>query len=314
MMTNLSFTSTQLLAVLGSISLVILASIWIGKLYFRRQAAQNLSQRHQSNKKQSPLQARNKYPEMDVFKLRGVIILASVAFSLLLITGAFNWTQTEQTVSSFDGMMEMEVDIEVAPPRSAAPPPPPPPPPPSMIKEVPEELVLEDEEVEFVDQSVTEESFVDAPPAPKPKKASAAPPPPPPPPPPKNDNVKEIFKIVEQMPRFPGCEDLAATEKEKTVCANQKLLEFLYANIKYPRLAQENNIEGTAVVTFVVNTDGSITDAEVLRDIGGGCGAEALRVVNLMTEMDEKWTPGRQRGNPVPVQFSLPIRFRLEEL
>ncbi len=313
MMTNFSFTSTQLLAVLGSISLVILASIWIGRLYFRRQAARNLSQQRQSTKKQSPLQARNKYPEMDVFKLRGIIILASVAFSLLLITGAFNWTQTEPTVQSFDGMMEMEVDIEVAPPRSAAPPPPPPPPPPSMIKEVPEELILEDDEVEFVDQSVTEETFVDAPPAPKPKKASASPPPPPPPPP-KEDNVKEIFKIVEQMPRFPGCEDLAGTDNEKMTCANQKLLEFLYQNIEYPRMAQENNIQGTVVVTFVVNMDGSITDAEVLRDIGGGCGAEALRVINLMKEMDEKWTPGRQRGHAVPVQFSLPVRFRLEEL
>jgi len=310
-MTNLSFTSTQLLGVLVLITLLILTSIWLGRWYFRRQSSTDFSNRKSNT--QSPLESRNKYPEVDVFKLRGIIILASIAFSLLLITGAFNWTQTEKAVESFDGMVELEVDIEVAPPRSAAPPPPPPPPPPSMIKEVPEELVVEDDEVEFVDQSVSEETFVEAPPPPKPQKASA-PPPPPPPPPPKKDDVREIFKIVEEMPRFPGCEDIVATTKEKTACANQKLLEFLYSNIKYPKLAQENNIEGTVVVTFVVNADGSITDGEILRDIGGGCGEEALRVVNLMKEMPEQWTPGRQRGKPVPVQFSLPVRFRLEEL
>ena len=61
-------------------------------------------------------------------------------------------------------------------------------------------------------------------------------------------------------------------------------------------------------VTFVIEKDGSIANAKVLRDIGGGCGQEALRVVKSMP----KWKPGRQHGNAVRVQFNLPISFNLK--
>ena len=66
------------------------------------------------------------------------------------------------------------------------------------------------------------------------------------------------------------------------------------------------------VVRFVVEKDGSITDAQVVRDIGAGCGDEAMRVVSMMNGMGEKWTPGKQRGRPVRVQFNLPVKFQLE--
>ncbi|MCI4649500.1 MAG: energy transducer TonB [Phaeodactylibacter sp.] len=90
------------------------------------------------------------------------------------------------------------------------------------------------------------------------------------------------------------------------------MLEFIYKNIKYPAIARENGVEGTAVVQFVVETDGSITDANVVRDPGAQTGAEALRVVNLMKEQGIQWIPGKQRGRAVRVQFNLPVRFRLE--
>ena len=66
------------------------------------------------------------------------------------------------------------------------------------------------------------------------------------------------------------------------------------------------------VVQFVVNTDGTVTDVSVVRDIGAGCGEEAVRIVNLMNSMNDKWTPGKQRGRPVRVMFTLPIRFKLQ--
>lgn len=113
------------------------------------------------------------------------------------------------------------------------------------------------------------------------------------------------------MPRFPGCED-QGSEEEKKNCAAQELLKFIYKNIKYPAIARENGVEGTVVVTFVVEKDGTVTDVKVVRDIGAQCGEEALRVVNLMNTENLRWTPGKQRGRPVRVQFNLPVKFKLE--
>ncbi len=105
----------------------------------------------------------------------------------------------------------------------------------------------------------------------------------------------KIFVIVEQRPFFEG--------------GDAALFKYLSQNLLYPTLARENGIEGTVVIQFVVNTDGSIVNTNIARDIGGGCGEEALRVVRGMP----KWQTGRQRGKAVRVQFNLPIRFKLQE-
>lgn len=110
----------------------------------------------------------------------------------------------------------------------------------------------------------------------------------------KIEKPEEIFKVVEQKPEFPDGE--------------AAMLKFIYSNIKYPPIARENGVEGTAYVTFVVEKDGSITDVKVVRDIGAGCGEEAIRVVKMMP----KWNPGKQRGRPVRVQFNLPVKYKLE--
>ena len=117
--------------------------------------------------------------------------------------------------------------------------------------------------------------------------------------------------VVEDMPLFPGCEnepDKAAKKK----CSDSKVQQFVYKNLKYPAIARENGVEGMVVVQFVVEKDGSITNVELLRDIGAGCGEEAVRAVQSMQEENVLWTPGRQRGRPVKVQFRMPIRFRLQ--
>lgn len=103
-----------------------------------------------------------------------------------------------------------------------------------------------------------------------------------------------ILTIVELMPSYDGGETA--------------MYEWLGNNIKYPQVAKETGIIGTVIVTFVVEKDGSITNVSVLKDIGGGCGEEAIRVVKNMP----KWKAGKQNGVPVRVQFNLPIRFTLE--
>jgi len=128
------------------------------------------------------------------------------------------------------------------------------------------------------------------------------------------DGVEEIYKVVEKMPRFfsQECEELEGDNRTKKACADKKMLEFVYKNVKYPAIARKNGVEGTVVVQFVVEKDGSITGARTIRDIGAQCGAEALRVINLMNDF-HSWTPGIQRGKRVKVQFNLPIKFKLEK-
>ena len=90
----------------------------------------------------------------------------------------------------------------------------------------------------------------------------------------------DVYKVVEEMPRFPGCEKMA-DEKERTACSQKRMLEFIYTNLKYPAEARDKGIEGMSVVQFVVEKDGSIADAEIIRSIGGGCDEEVLKVVYI---------------------------------
>jgi len=86
-----------------------------------------------------------------------------------------------------------------------------------------------------------------------------------------------------------------------------ELMRYL-VHINYPNAAKENNIMGVVLVSFVVNTDGKIENVRVIKDIGGGCGAEAARVVKAMPQ----WIAGTANGVPVRVRFTLPIRFWLD--
>lgn len=109
------------------------------------------------------------------------------------------------------------------------------------------------------------------------------------------DDQSDVFLIVDEDPQFPG--------------GQEALYKWLKENIKYPEQAKENGIEGKVYVTFVIEKDGSITNAKLLRDIGGGCGAEAVRAVKTMP----RWIPAKQRGETVRLQFNLPVTFTLTE-
>lgn len=111
---------------------------------------------------------------------------------------------------------------------------------------------------------------------------------------PEEEEEQPIFKVVEQQASFPG--------------GPTKLYEYLAKNIKYPQQARETGTQGKVYLTFVVERDGSITDIKILRDIGSGCGEEAIRVVKSMP----KWQPAKQRGKVVRQQFNLPVNFSLQ--
>jgi len=114
------------------------------------------------------------------------------------------------------------------------------------------------------------------------------------------------------MPRFPGCENEAGDHAAKKACADKKMLQYIYKNLKYPAIARENGVEGMCVIQFVVGKNGAVNEAKIVRDIGAGCGDAALSVVNGMNNLPEKWTPGKQRGKSVKVLYTLPVRFKLE--
>ena len=120
---------------------------------------------------------------------------------------------------------------------------------------------------------------------------------------------ERIYKVVEDNPHFPGCEESETSNEDIQNCATEIMTAFIYDNLKYPDLAKENGIEGVVVISFIIEKDGKITKAKIVRDIGAGCGQEALRVVNLMPI----WIPGKQQGIPVAVQFNLPVKFNLDQ-
>ena len=304
---NLAFSGNTLLLIVGIIILGVIALTLFLRSYLKSKTNSDLSEKYKDHEWASPLTARNKYPDVNPFNWNRPVWLFGAAASVLLAIMAFSWTQFEEQVYIPENALAFDEEIEMEPPRTAEPPPPPPPPPPPVIEEVPEEEIIEEEEPEFQDQSVEEETeIVEEVPV-----VEEAPPPPPPPPPPEPE-VEEIFKIVEQNPRFPGCENESGGNKEKKACSDGKLLKYLYSNIKYPAIAKENGVEGKVYISFVVEKDGSITDTKLLRDIGAGCGDEALRVVKMMNNLPEKWTPGKQRGRSVRVQYNLPVQFELQ--
>ena len=105
---------------------------------------------------------------------------------------------------------------------------------------------------------------------------------------------EEVFDVVEQMPEYPG--------------GMQALFEFMSQNIKYPADAQKQKVEGRVLAKFIVETDGSISNIEVVKQAFPSLDAEAVRVIQAMP----KWKPGRQKGQAVRVKFVLPINFSLK--
>ena len=112
--------------------------------------------------------------------------------------------------------------------------------------------------------------------------------------PPKHEEENKVFDFVEQQPLFPG--------------GPAALMKYLSEHTKYPVVAQENGVQGRVTVQFVVEKDGSISDVHVLRGVDPSLDREAVRVVKSMP----RWTPGKQNGINVRVNYRVPVLFRLQ--
>ena len=124
-----------------------------------------------------------------------------------------------------------------------------------------------------------------------------------------------VYKLVEQMPMFPGCDDSAGYTDELQQCSMRKMLEFIYGNIKYPASARDAGIEGTSVVSFIVGTDGEILEQRVVRNPAEDIDEQAAKdieaeLLKITSEMPA-WIPGKQDGKDVQVRFNLPVKFKL---
>ena len=110
----------------------------------------------------------------------------------------------------------------------------------------------------------------------------------------KADASNKVYEVVEQMPTFPG--------------GDAALMKYLAENIKYPVSAQKAKEQGRVVVQFIVEKDGTVTGVKTVRSVTPALDAEAVRVIKAMP----KWTPGKQGGQPVRVNYNVPVSFRLQ--
>ncbi len=225
-----------------------------------------------------------KNPKADLEKRRGLYLEIGLVVALAGVLLAFSWKQTDKETSDFAQIEHAQEEEEIV--IQTADNTPPPPPPPAEVPEVTTVIEIVDDnkediqEVSFNAEVTDDTKNIEITPVKIEEEVD-------------EEEVK-IFTVVEQDPEFPG--------------GMEALLKYLAQNIKYPPLARDNGITGKVFVTFVVERDGSIANVKLLRDIGGGCGAEAIRVVKSMP----KWNPGKQRGKAVRVQFNLPVNFTLK--
>jgi protein TonB len=215
-------------------------------------------------RKQEKVDLRNKYPIYIEIGLIATLALLIVAFRVDWSPGNdFEIVMAEQEQIKMEEIRQT-TQIEQ----------PPPPPKPPVPVEVPNDEVLEDDELDLDASLDLDEPIASTPP---------------PPPAPEEEEVEpEIFVIVEQMPELIG--GLAAIQKQ----------------IKYPEIAKKAGVEGRVIVQFIVDEQGSVVDPHVVRGIGAGCDEEAVRAVQ-----QAKFEPGKQRGKAVKVKMSLPITFKL---
>ena len=211
-----------------------------------------------------------KSPKADLESKKLTFALIGLVVTLFIVWRVFEYkSYDKQIVDDLQKTVEVieEEMVEITKQEQPKPQPPAPKPQVTQIEidaEVSQDEVLE--EYDFTPPEIEEEEIVEA----------------------------EIFKVVEEMPEFPG--------------GAAKMMEFIQKNIKYPMMARESDIQGRVFVNFVVEPDGSITNVTVMRGIGGGCDEEALRVVQSMPN----WKPGKQRGKAVACKYTVPVSFRLQ--
>lgn len=187
-------------------------------------------------------------------------------------------------------LVEQDEEEEIPLTEQIKTPPPPPPPPvqaPTEIEivedeEEVEESIIEstetdrDEIIEVEDVTIEEEEIINVP-----------------------------FAVIEDVPVFPGCENVDKDQLRN--CFQEQMNKHIRRNFRYPEISQEMGIQGRVLVNFIISEDGSITNIR-MRGPDKNLECEAKRIISLLPAM----IPGKQRGRPVRVPFSIPIVFRLQ--
>src|SRR5690554_3979529 len=224
-----------------------------------------------------------KTPKADLESKKTVFLQIGLVVVLSLVLVAFEWTSTDVNVDFSLQEEDIEVEEEIIPitrQEEVKPPPPPPPPAVADILNIVEDDVELDEELEIMDTEMSQDDIVDFSNLVFEEET--------------RDEGGEIFMIVEEMPEFPG--------------GPEALQRYLSQSVRYPVIAQENGIQGRVYIQFVINQNGEVTNATILRGVDPSLDREALRVVEAMP----KWKPGKQRNRPVRVSYTVPINFVLQ--
>ena len=211
-----------------------------------------------------------KSPKADLEGKKSTWLLVGYVVVLAFMFVAFEWTQRDVKIDTSQAVADVVFEEEIIPITETPEQQAPPPPEAPKVAEL-LEIVDDKAEIDETTTIINEDNVA-----------------------PVEPEEQTIFEVVENMPDFPG--------------GQAALMQYLAKNIKYPTIAQENGTQGRVIVQFVVNKDGSIVDAKVVRSVDPYLDKEALRVINTMP----KWKPGMQRGKPVRVKFTVPVMFRLQ--
>ena len=230
-----------------------------------------------------------KNPKADLSKNSSLYFVIGLSLILLITWRAIEW----KTYSKIYGYESLNVeddddeDIPITEQIKIPPPPPPPPPAPEVIEVVEDEEEVEEtviestetdqEEIVEIEEVEIEEEF---------------------------DDVDVPFAVIEDVPIYPGCERVKKSERRN--CFQDQINKHIRKNFRYPDIAQEMGIQGRVYVSFIINKDGTIGSVR-MRGPDKNLEKEAARIINKLPKM----TPGKQRGRPVRVPFSIPITFRL---
>ena len=221
-----------------------------------------------------------------IFMQIGLVLALFITYAVIE-QKTYDKTYGELAVADMRSEMEEDIPIVMQQPEPPKQKPPPPPPTPEKIEivedeEEVEETVIEStetdqEEIVEVEDIEVEDDF---------------------------DDVDVPFAVIEDVPLFPGCERVAKSERR--ACFQDKMNKHIRKNFRYPEIAQEMGIQGRVYVNFIISKDGSITNVR-MRGPDKNLEKEASRIISKLPKM----TPGKQRGRPVRVPFSIPITFRL---
>ena len=231
-----------------------------------------------------------KNPKADLTRNSGLYFVIGLVLVMALTYIAFEW-KTYDDENNFDYTMNVEdtLDEEVPMTEQIKTPPPPPPAAPEIIEVVEDEEEVEETVIESTETSQEEEVIEVA-----------------------DVEVEEVeedidvpFAVIEDVPIFPGCEN--EPKNKLRDCFNSMMQKHIGKNFRYPEIAQEMGVQGRVNVMFVIQKDGSIGNVR-MRGPDKNLEEEAARIISKLPKM----TPGKQRGRPVRVPFSIPITFKLQ--